>query len=153
LSNPGQKFIGFEANVLYNIIGISRDVFNQWKRLLDVEPRRNNFNQGDFIAYWAIYRLCGHGQHRLSKLSGQKAWEEIFDACYNMPLDELEKCSLACYWSSSKLVFLRAGQRPSEEDEEAYHLVSFQRILKAYRNGNEILNSRGGDIKDSRRLA
>jgi len=132
-----KEYLGYDAVSLYRIIGVTRDVFNRWKRLLDVDPKRNKFSEGDLIAYWAIYKLVGDNQHPISVLSGQSAWSAIFDACYDMPLAELEQCRLIYYWKTKTLDFLRANELPSDHDNESYRPVSFRSILEAYRQGQE----------------
>mgnify|MGYP007003113444 FL=1 len=135
--------------MLYRIIGIDRDKFNHWKKHLDVDPKKKRFTEGDFITYWAIYWLTGHGQHKLPKLGKQSAWREIFEACDTMPMASLEKCAIAVGWHDEKLYFLRNGEK-LKGPIEAYHYIHFQRILASYREGNEKYRGRSGDLKSSK---
>ena len=134
--------------MLYRIIGVDRDKFNQWKKHLDVDPKKNRFNEGDFIAYWAIYWLCGHGQHKLPKLGREPAWVTIFDACHNMPLAKLEQCAIAVGWQDKRLYFLKQGQK-LKGPIESYHYVGFQRILESYHEGNRKYRGRPGDLNEA----
>lgn len=143
-------FLSYEAHVLYRVIGVDRDKFNQWKKHLDIDPKRSRFTEGDFLAYWVMFWLCGHCQHPLPKLSQQPAWKKIFDACYNMPRSSLKKCAIACSWSDRKLYFLKDGQKPKGAIE-AYHYIGFQRILQSYDEGNEKYRGRPGDLKSVKR--